>query len=302
MQLINETYYQKLVDKFGRTKNVIEIEDSNFISINTTFLEKTLTEKNSNLLLQIPSSYQNTELLFANLLLRLTELQFLEADTDPEYEVGMTLKAMQFNKRRDFELIQIFDNNDYRLREIIKGKKKANYSPAVISTTYEKLKSKYVLITGGTRKKRLEGIRTIFNQLYGVDFIPSKFKSKSIVVCKKSIWNGIASIEILESKLKDLIPSTYITKKGTEQPTINIDSALYFVPDYSTAYQCVLCKGEKIDNILLLDPKPNQLPTMIMDQSEHHFGICAITTQNFEVEGFSTWRWLKEEIDLINSL
>lgn len=302
MQLINETYYQKLVDKFGRTKNVIEIEDSNFISINTTFLEKTLTEKNSNLLLQIPSSYQNTELLFANLLLRLTELQFLEADTDPEYEVGMTLKAMQFNKRRDFELIQISDNNDYRLREIIKGKKKANYSPAVISTTYEKLKSKYVLITGGTRKKRLEGIRTIFNQLYGVDFIPSKFKSKSIVVCKKSIWNGIASIEILESKLKDLIPSTYITKKGTEQPTINIDSALYFVPDYSTAYQCVLCKGEKIDNILLLDPKPNQLPTMIMDQSEHHFGICAITTQNFEVEGFSTWRWLKEEIDLINSL
>ncbi|WP_176694084.1 hypothetical protein [Anaerophaga thermohalophila] len=291
-----------MVDKFGRTKNVIEIEDSNFISINTTFLEKTLTEKNSNLLLQIPSSYQNTELLFANLLLRLTELQFLEADTDPEYEVGMTLKAMQFNKRRDFELIQIFDNNDYRLREIIKGKKKANYSPAVISTTYEKLKSKYVLITGGTRKKRLEGIRTIFNQLYGVDFIPSKFKSKSIVVCKKSIWNGIASIEILESKLKDLIPSTYITKKGTEQPTINIDSALYFVPDYSTAYQCVLCKGEKIDNILLLDPKPNQLPTMIMDQSEHHFGICAITTQNFEVEGFSTWRWLKEEIDLINSL
>lgn len=302
MQLINETYYQKLVDKFGRTKNVIEIEDSNFISINTTFLEKTLTEKNSNLLLQIPSSYQNTELLFANLLLRLTELQFLEADTDPEYEVGMTLKAMQFNKRRDFELIQISDNNDYRLREIIKGKKKANYSPAIISTTYEKLKSKYVLITGGTRKKRLEGIRTIFNQLYGVDLIPSKFKSKSIVVCKKSIWNGIATIEILESKLKDLIPSTYITKKGTEQPTINIDSALYFVPNYSTAYQCVLCKGEKIDNILLLDPKPNQLPTMIMDQSEYHFGICAITTQNFEVEGFSTWRWLKEEIDLINSL
>jgi len=302
MQLINEKYYQKLVEKLGRTKNVIEIEDSNFISINTTFLEKALTERNSNLLLQIPSTYQNTELLFANLLLRLTELQFLEADPDPEFEVGMTLKAMQFSKRRDFELIQISDNNVYRLREIIKGKKKANYFPAVISTTYEKLKSKYVLITGGTRKKRLEGIRTIFNQLYGVDFIPSKFKSKSIVVCKKSIWNGIANIEILESKLKDLIPSTYITKKGTEQPTINIDSALYFVPDYSTAYQCVLCKGEKIDNILLLDPKPDQLPTMIMDQSEYHFGICAITTQNFKVEGFSTWRWLKEEIDLINSL
>jgi len=302
MQLINETYYQKLVDKFGRTKNVIEIEDSNFISINTTFLEKALTEKTTNLLLQIPSSYQNTELLFANLLLRLTELQFLEADTEPEYKVGMTLKAMQFNKRRDFELIQISDNSDYRLREIIKGKKKANYSPAIISTTYEKLKSKYVLITGGTRKKRLEGIRAIFNQLYGIDFIPSKFKSKSIVVCKKSIWNGIANIEILESKLKDLIPSTYITKKGTEQPTINIDSALYFVPDYSTAYQCVLCKGEKIDNILLLDPKPNQLPTMIMDQREHHFGICAVTTQNFDMEGFSAWRWLKEEIDMINSL
>lgn len=302
MQLINETYYQKLVDKFGTTKNVIEIEDSNFISINTTFLEKALSEKNSNLLLQIPSSYQNTELLFANLLLRLTELQFLEADTEPEYEVGMTLKDMQFNKRRDFELIQISDNNIYSLREIIKGKKKANYSPAVISMTYEKLKSKYVLITRGTRKKRLEGIRTIFNKLYGVDFIPSKFKSKSIVVCKKSIWNAIANTEILGSKLKDLIPSTYITKKGTEQPTINIDSALYFVPDYSTAYQCVLCKGEKIDNILLLDPKPNQLPTMIMDQSEHHFGICAITTENFEVEGFNSWRWLKEEIDMINSL
>jgi len=89
MQLINETYYQKLINKFGRTKNVIEIEDTNFITINTTFFEKSLTEKKINLLIQIPSGYQNTELLFANMILRLTELQFLEADNEPEYKVGI---------------------------------------------------------------------------------------------------------------------------------------------------------------------------------------------------------------------
>jgi len=301
MQFLNEKYYQKLLSKFGTTKNELEIEDTNFITINTSFLEKSLSQIKVNLLLQIPASYQNKDLLYANLLLRLTELQFLEAETEPEFKVGMMLKGMKFNKRKDFKLVEISEDN-YRLREIIKGKKKANYFPAEISTTYEKLKSKYVVIKGGTRKKRLEGIRKIFDTLYGIDFIPNKFKSKSIVICKKSIWNAIAGIEILDNKLKDLIPCTYITKKGTEQPTINIDSALYFVPDYSTAFQCVFRKGEKIDHILLLDCKPDQLPTMIMDQREYDFGICVVTTQNYEVEGLNTWRWLKEEIDLINSL
>lgn len=301
MQLINEKYYQKLLNKFGKTKNELEIEDTNFITINTSFLEKSLSQNRTNLLLQIPASYQNKDLLYGNLLLRLTEIQLLEADTEPEYSVGMMLKGMQFNKRKDFKLIDIRENS-YHLREITKGKKNVNYFPIEISTTYEKLKSKYVVIKGGTRKKRLESIRKIFNKLYGIDFIPNKFKSKSIVICKKSIWNAIASIEILDNKLKNLIPCTYITKKGTEQPTINIDSALYIVPDYSTAFQCVLRKGEKIDHILLLDCKTNQLPTMIMDQREFDFGICAVSTQNYELEGFNTWRWLKEEIDLINSL
>jgi len=301
MQLLNEKYYPKLLKKFGRVRNEFEIEDTNFISINTSFLEKSLSQKRVNLLLQVPASYQNKDLLFANLLIKLTELQFLEADTSPKYTIGMTLKGMQYNKRKDFELIEIIEDN-YRLREILKGKKKANYYPAVVSTTYEKLKSKYVVIKGGTRKKHLEAIRNLFNKLYGMNIIPNRFKSKSIVICKKSIWDTIANINILDSKLRNLIPCTYVTKKGTEQPTINIDPALYFVPDYSTAFQCILRKGEKVDNILLLDCLPNQLPTLIMDQREYNFGICAVTTQNYEVEGFSTWRWLKEEIDLINSL
>ena len=301
MQFINEKYYQKLLNKFGKTKNELEIEDTNFITINTSFLEKSLSQNKVNLLLQIPASYQNKDLLYANLLLRLTDLQFLEADTKPEYTIGMTLKGMKFNKRKDFELVEITGDN-YRLKEIIKGKKKAHYSPIIVNPSYSKLKHNYQVIKGGTRKKRLEGIRNLFDKLYGIDFIPNKFKSKSIVICKKSIWNTIASIEILENKLKDLIPCTYITKKGTEQPTINIDSALYIVPDYSAAFQCILRKGEKIDHILLLDCKTNQLPTMIMDQKEYNFGICAVSTQNYELEGFNTWRWLKEEIDLINSL
>ncbi len=187
MQLINEKYYQKLLSKFGKTKNELEIEDTNFITINTSFLEKSLSQNRTNLLLQIPASYQNKDLLYANLLLRLTELQLLEADTEPEYSVGMMLKGMKFNKRKDFKLIDIRENS-YHLIEIIKGKKNVNYFPIEISPTYEKLKSNYVVIKGGTRKKRLEGIRKIFNTLYGIDFIPNKFKSKSIVICKKSIW------------------------------------------------------------------------------------------------------------------
>jgi len=303
MKLINETYYQKLFTKFGTNNNKeLGIEDTNFITINASFLEKALTEKYLNFLIQIPSSYKNKNLLFANLILRLTELQFLEAVETPEFKTGDLLKTLKSKQKKEYKVVYASEDK-YIIQEIPKGRGKSSsneYSPFEVN--YNWLKNRCKRITKGSQSKKLLDLEGLFDSLFGMSFIPDEFKSKSIVVCKKSIWNNIAHIKMLDSSIRDIIPLTYITKKGTEQSTINIDSALYFVPDYSTAYQCVLCKGEKIDNILLLDPKPNQLPTMIMDQSEYHFGICAITTQNFEVEGFSTWRWLKEEIDLINSL
>lgn len=303
MHLINESYYKKLVDKFGKTKNVIEIEDTNFITINTAFLEKALIEKKVNLLIKIPTGYKNTDFLFANLILRLTELQFLEAVEMPEFKTGDLLKTLKSKRKKEYKIVDA-NGDTYSIQEISKGRGNSSfieYSPSIVN--YNWLKNHCKRITKGTQIKKLLDLEKLFNKLFGMSFVPDEFRSKSIVVCKKSIWNNLAHIEVLNCKLKDIIPLTYITKKGTEQPTINIDSALYFVPDYSTAYHCVLCKGETIDNIMLLDCNPDQFPTMIMDQREYNFGICAITTQNYEdVQGFHTWQWLKEEIDMINSL
>ncbi len=300
MQLLNEKYYKELAAKFGGSRNELHVTSTKFISINTNFLEKSLSQKAGNLFIQIPASYSKKYLLYANLLIRLTELQFLEA-SEPEYERGMILKGMKYTKRKDFELVDIKDGK-YDLREILKGKKKDHYSPAVVTTCYDKLKNDYVVIKKGTRKKRLENLGKLFKQLYGVDFIPSSFKSKSIVICKKSVWNYLSQIEILNSNLQALIPSTYFAKSGAEQSTINIDPALYFVPDYKTAFNSILTTNEKIDNIVLFDCKPHQIPRMIMDQKDFGYNLFGVTTQTIEVEGVQGWRWLKEEIEMINSL
>ena len=151
-------------------------------------------------------------------------------------------------------------------------------------------------------KKSLENLGKLFNQLYGINFIPNAFKSKSIVICKKSIWNSLSEIQILSSNLQALIPSTYFAKSGAEQSTINIDPALYFVPDYKTAFNSILTTNEKIDNIVLFDCKPHQIPRMVMDQKDFGYNLFGVITQTIEVEGVQVWRWLKEEIQLINSL
>lgn len=300
MQLLNERYYQELITKFGGDQNELDVPSTKFISINTNFLEKCLSQKAGNLFIQVPTSYSKKYLLYANLLIRLTALQFLEAESEPEYERGMILKGMKYLKRKDFELVGI--NSNFHLREILKGKKKANYSPVEVTTSYENLRKDYVVIKKGTRKKSLENLGKLFNQLYGIDFIPNSFKSKSIVICKKSIWNSLSEIQILSSNLQALIPSTYFAKSGAEQSTINIDPALYFVPDYKTAFNSILTTNEKIDNIVLFDCKPHQIPRMIMDQKDFGYNLFGVITQTIEVEGVQVWRWLKEEIELINSL
>lgn len=301
MQLLNERYYQELITKFGGNQNELHVHCTKFISINTNFLDKCLSQKAGNLFIQVPASYSQKYLLYANLLIRLTALQFLEAESDPEYERGMILKGMKYQKRKDFELVDIKDGK-YYLREILKGKKKDHYSPASVTTSYDKLKNDYVVIKKGTRKKSLENLGKLFKQLYGIDVIPSSFKSKSIVICKKSVWNYLSQIEILNSNLQALIPSTYFAKSGAEQSTINIDPALYFVPDYKTAFNSILKTNEKIDNIVLLDCKSDRIPRMIMDQKEFGYNLFGITTQTIDIEGVQVWRWLKEEIEMINSL
>lgn len=301
MQLLNERYYQKLITKFSGNQNELHIPCTKFISINTNFLEKCLTQERVNLFVQIPASYHEKELLFANLVVRLTKIQILESESEPLYEVGMILKGMKFKKRTDLRLIQV-NGDHYYLKEIVKGKQKPNYSPFVISTSYEDLKDNYRIIKKGTRKKRLIALSELFKTLFNINFIPNSFRSKSIVICQKSIWNSLSQIEVLNNNLQTLIPSTYFAKSGAEQSTINIDPALYFVPDFKTAFNSILTTNVKIDNIVLFDCKPHQIPRMIMDQKDFGYNIFGVTTQTIQMEGVQVWRWLKEEIEMINSL
>jgi len=302
MQLLIEKYCQELVTKFGGNRNELHIPCTKFISINTNFMEKCLTQERMNLFVQIPASYREKALLFTNLVIRLTEIQFLESESEPAYEVGMILKYMKSKKRTDLRLIKI-DGDHYCLEEIVKGKKKPYYSPFVRpKVSYDELKHNYQIIKKGTRKRRLINLSNLFKTLFNMDFIPNSFRSKSIVICKKSIWNSLSEIQILNSNLRALIPSTYFAKSGAEQATINIDPALYFVPDYKTAFNSILRTDEKIDNIVLFDCKPHQIPAIIMDQKDFGYNLFGVTTQTIEVEGVQIWRWLKEEIEMINSL
>ncbi len=300
MKLLNEKYYRELIAKFGENKNELDIPHTKFICINTNFYERSL-QKKINLFIQIPSSHFQKELLFSNLVYRLTSIQFLESEPAPSYEVGMTLKWMKYPKRKDFNLYDIKGGN-YYLREIPKGKKKNNYSLIDKKVNYNTLSNDFVIIKKGTNKNRLEKLGKLFKQLYGVDYIPNSFKSKSIVICQKSTWNCLSQIEVLSSNLQALIPSTYIAKSGAEQSTINIDPALYFVPDYKTAYNSILSKNEKIDNIVLFDCKHHQISRIIMDQKDYGYNLFGVTTQTDALEGVQVWRWLKEEIEMINSL
>ncbi len=301
MQLLNEKYYQELATKFGGNQNDLHIPCTKFISINTNFIEKCLTQERLNLFVQIPASYSDKKLLFANLLIRLTAIQFLESESEPSYEVGMILKGMKFTKRTDLQLIKI-NGDRYYLEEIVKGKKKPYYSPFVITTSYDELKDNYQIIKKGTRKKRLIALSKLFKRLFNINFIPNSFRSKSIVICQKSIWNSLSQVQVLNSNLQALIPSTYFAKSGAEQSTINIDPALYFVPDYKTAFNSILTTNEKIDNIILFDCTPHQIPQIIMDQKDFGYNLFGVSTQSIEVEGVQVWRWLKEEIEKINSL
>lgn len=302
MQLLNEIYYQELITRFGGNRNQLHMPSSNFIKINTNFFDRAITRQGYNLVIQIPTAYPEKKLLYANLLFCLTELQFLQAEEEPEYEKGMILKGMNYSKPKDFELVDISEDK-FCLREILKGKEKAYHSPAFVKTSYEKLRKEYVVIKKSTRKKRLENIGKLFKQLYGIDFIPNYFKSKSIVICKKSIWSSLSQINIMDDcTFNDLVPNTYFAKTGAESSAINIDPALYFVPDYYTAFNSILSKNIKIDSLVLIDAKLDRIPRILMDQKDFGFNLFAVTTKTIEDDGVQVWRWLKEEIEKINSI
>lgn len=301
MDIVNRDYYQQLIEKYGKTNNEL-LQSTKFVDININFFDRALNQ-GLNLMVQIPSSYQKKPLLFANILLHLFTLQCLETKK-PQYEVGLMLKDRSYKRGSNFRIAKI-NGDQYTLKEEPRKNTK-NYFPVTRTIGYEELENNFVIIKRGIQRNRLNSLSSLFNKLYGIDYIPSSFGSKSVVICRKIVWNSLMQIEIhdgkINSNLQNLLPSIYLSKKGREASISGIDPALYFVPDYQTAYEHILRQGTKISCIVLLDCKLDSIPQMIMDQREHNFRMFCISTQNIENEGVKTWRWLKEEIEMINSL
>lgn len=301
MELLNINYYKKLVNKFCRESfnNELILSDK-FIDINYSFFDKALRTEDLNLFIQIPSTYLKINLLFANIFFKAAAEQFLNAEENPIYEIRDKLKANKRNK--EYEIIEVRDGL-VTLEEIIKGKKSPHYYPERHrDLSLQKLKNEYTKIDKGLRKSRLDNCRQLFNKLFNIDYIPPSFKSKSIIVCSKKIWESFSEIKILDSNLKSLIPSIYINRNGNETKSINIDPAIYFVSDYCTAYDYIIKKNIKIDNIIILDRKVDNLPTIIQDQLDKKFKLFGIVTTKIENPHVKVWKWLKEEIKIINEL
>lgn len=308
-RILNTSYYLSLTKTF--TEN-IEYNSSllpitKFTKINLSFIDKSLNSNpNFDIIIKIPNyCYEILDDIFSNLYLYIANTQFYENYDNPILKINQ--KVQEKNGKRIYKIID-FQNGNYDLEEVIKENLQNRYPAYLKKRSYENIINNFRIIRKRMKGNTIHSFLSLFCKLYNLDpdsdLIPTEFNSVSIIIGQKLTWESFKNIPFGKGNLWKAIPSAYISRDGKKTESISIAPLIYFSSSYQIAYQEVIRKQIKVNNIVLFNEGFDELQQIINDQSTYDFRILGICTSPIE-KGASTikyWEWLKEEIDLIGLL
>lgn len=165
-------------------------------------------------------------------------------------------------------------------------------------------------LSQGRVKTKFNDYRNLFKLIFNTDYVPSKFKYKSVIILEKKDFDyEIKNQTYTDIDIRKAIPIRWISKNGTESWNyIPIEPMILCVPDFETLEKYILEKGIKIESLIVIGKnkyKNNDLTKIKRYLREGEIPICVIFgNEDFEDKNsqFIKWKWTYEEYALLEDL
>lgn len=293
IEILIEFSERKLKEHF----KINELEFDQFETVNSYLIYQTIRDNKNNTLLYIPDKETKSQ-FYIPAIYTLAIYNFIDnyIDNTTVYEVN-----------------DIIQENGIRYK--IKSKNSQGYilegNGLTKETSHSRIK-KYIITNADLRNRKVklkfdtysDFFRDILNE--AIDFLPSKFKYKSVIVTDKSIVSELKAHKINGKQIHKAFPFQYVTKSGKQTDNIPIDPMIYIVNDYETVRKHILSQEITVRNITFIGENKYK---------EHHLEITE-DLNNGKIENclligstdlsansipsLRKWKWTLAELDYFN--
>ena len=299
-------FCQKLLQtskrELGISYNFSHILENDFDIINANLIDKTLNQNDYNLFIQTILTESKKNYYFP-VIISVAASLFLKnlCDDKTEYNIGDKLF-------KDGYTYRIIDRTSeyYEVEKIIRN--------GILKTRIyktEKIK-KYVIttseLTNRRYKAKFSNYKGLFKDLFNIDYFPSKFSYKSVIILEKN--NFINELNHhYEFNFKKSIPFKWVKKNGiqkNESEFIPIEPMIYLAQDYEVFQEHIADKIENLDSVIFIGKnKYEQHLTKIKRDLRTKIIPKAIFIGNTEIDNvinLKKWKWTYPEVQILNKI
>lgn len=299
--ILNETYYQKLLEKFNDVQHLKTNFSNNIIALTVKIILKHYKE-NKPLHINFQNSKANLFEIAKHLYVELANDIYLNHYDLPGIKDGDKVKR---RINGEYYLVIKIDESTYRLNHQLRKTKKQKSPADIPNITYDRLVKGFVKVDTGVSDRTIKDYFNFFESLNSekTDFPRTNFDTKSVFITKKPLWDSLNE--------KNKIPSVYLPNPREEDhlsetksiPALT-DCLIYFTPKYEVFYQNILVQGKKVKSIIVFDTEASNIEQMILDKQRFGFNLIVLSNSLSPQKNTSipSWNWFKEEIDIVNAI
>lgn len=292
--ILNETYYQKLLEKFKDVHHLENDFSNNVVALTVKIIINHYND-NKPLHINFQNSKDNLFEVARHLYVELAnDIYKNYYDLPDNFAIGDKLKRIRDKK---YYKITSISNGTYRLTQI--------NTNTEVATDYDKLAKGYVKVETGIRESTIKNYIKFFENINNEknDFLKLYFDKKTVFIAKKPLWDFLSE--------RSKIPSIYLPNPndGNEMHPIKSIPALsdclcYFTPKYNLCYDNLLLKKEKIKSIIVFDTEATSIEQMLLDKQRFGFNLIILSNSLAPQKNTSIpcWNWFREEVELVNAL
>jgi hypothetical protein len=274
----------------------------NFEIVNSYLIYQTIKDnkKKINTLIYIPDKETKSQ-FYIPAIFTLALYNFIDNYID-DTTVYATGDIVQKNGQR-YQITKITENKI----ELIKKDKfntRITLKPSIIR--------RYILTTANLKNRQVKLKFDLYKDFFRniipeeIEFLPSKFKYKSVIITDKKIVDELKKHKINDEKIHKAFPFQYVAKSGKQTDNIPIDPMIYIVNDYETARKHIFEKGIKVRNVTIIGSNKYK---------EHHLQISEdLNSKKIEnclligssdisenaIPNLYKWKWTLQELNYFN--
>ena len=307
--MINHEYIAQLVNHCkSNLKKDYYIDDfgfDQFDKINFFLIDKALNQNKYNLSIIVPRRDVKRDFYVPSLLSVAASLFVKNYIYDKtEYSIG---EVIQNHGRRYKIRYKVKDG--YRVQS-----EDAERTELLLS---DKQIRKYIVTTAelssGQVKTKFNDYKKLFNLIFQVNYVPSKFTYKTVMILEKSEFlKSLKYSQSIDVDLRKAIPFQWVTKKGLEKHEskfIPVEPMIYLVPDYDTFKEHLMGEIDNLDSVIFIgrnkyepyianisyDLRRENIPKAVF------IGSSKIDKNSYNIN-LKTWDWTMPEIHYFNDI